>query len=234
MWSYYGSKRRLAKYYPHPRHTQIIEPFAGAAAYSLLHWRGDVLLVDKYPVVVKLWQWLQKQEPETILALPRLKEGDLVSALAVSEEAGTLLGFIAMMGRASPTDKATSHHSDWTNTTNYQLSFIARNLYKIRHWQIVCDDYRNLENRQATWFIDPPYQHGGEYYVMNNKGWDYAELAEWCRSREGQVIVCENTKSDWLPFAPMRKLQGSKHQTTEAIWTNYPTHYDARQLELFA
>lgn len=232
MWSYYGSKRALAKYYPHPKHKQIIEPFAGAAAYSLLHWRGEVLLVDKYPVVVKLWQWLQKQEPETILALPRLKEGERVSELDVCEEAGLLLGFIAMMGRSSPTDKATSHHSDRPNTTNYQLQFIARNLYKIRHWRIICGDYRNLANQEATWFIDPPYQYGGEHYVHNNKGWDYCELATWCQSRQGQVIVCENTKANWLPFVPVRKLQGSKHQTTEAMWTNFETHYHYKQAEL--
>lgn len=229
MWSYYGSKRSLAKYYPHPRHTQIIEPFAGAAAYSLLHWRGDVLLVDKYPVVVQLWQWLQKQEPEDILKLPRLKEGDKVSELGLCEEATFLMGFFCYGGLESPRETASSRvtiRPQWIDT---RLKAISRNLYKIRHWQIVCDDYRNLSNRQATWFIDPPYRYGGERYVMNNKGWDYGGLADWCRTRAGQVIVCENTKADWLPFVPVRKLQGSKHQTTEAMWTNFETHYHYKQ-----
>lgn len=229
MWSYYGSKRSMAKYYPHPRHKKIIEPFAGAAAYSLLHWRGDVLLVDKYPVIVKLWQWLQKQEPEDIDRLPRLKEGQRVSELGLCEEASYLLGFFAHNGMESPRDKASSGHTARPNRMNYRLNFIASNLYKIRHWEIVCDDYRNIPNQEATWFIDPPYQFGGEHYVMNNKGWDYGELATWSRAREGQVIVCENTRAGWMPFVPVSEMQGIKHKTTEAMWTNFETHYHYKQ-----
>jgi len=39
-------------------------------------------------------------------------------------------------------------------------------------------------------------------------------------SRNGQVIVCENTKADWMDFKPLKKMKGSLHTTTEAIWTN--------------
>jgi len=35
MFSYYGSKKKIVKYYPEPVHDVIIEPFAGAAWYSL-------------------------------------------------------------------------------------------------------------------------------------------------------------------------------------------------------
>ena len=58
----------------------------------------------------------------------------------------------------------------------------------------------DLENEEATWFIDPPYQFGGHEYKCSNKQIDFAKLAEWCEDRNGQAIVCENTKATWLPF----------------------------------
>ena len=60
----------------------------------------------------------------------------------------------------------------------------------------------------------------GQYYRFNNKKIDYTKLAEWCKERQGQIIVCENTKADWLDFKPLVELQGQLHKTTEAIWTN--------------
>ena len=103
----------------------------------------------------------------------------------------------------------------------------------IRHWEIRHGNYTDITNEQATWFIDPPYQFGGEYYRYGNSGINFHYLAQWCKSRAGQVIVCENTKADWLPFWPMRELNGSKHKTTEAIWSNYPTGFEATQLNFF-
>jgi len=35
MWSYYGSKSKVVKHYPKPKYDLIIEPFAGAAWYSV-------------------------------------------------------------------------------------------------------------------------------------------------------------------------------------------------------
>ena len=62
MFSYYGSKSKIVDYYPPPKHKRIIEPFAGSARYSLKYWQNDVLLVDKYEVVVNLWKWLQDRK----------------------------------------------------------------------------------------------------------------------------------------------------------------------------
>ena len=44
MFSYYGSKNKIAKLYPLPKYDLIIEPFAGAAWYSVLHRYKNVLL----------------------------------------------------------------------------------------------------------------------------------------------------------------------------------------------
>src|SRR5690606_2290087 len=98
---------------------------------------------------------------------------------------------------------------------------------------IIRGSYEDLQNEEATWFIDPPYQFGGEHYIESTKNIDFVKLAEWCKERNGQVIVCENTKATWLPFKPMKEMQGSQHKTTEAIWSNIPTNFDNVQQSLF-
>lgn len=53
-------------------------------------------------------------------------------------------------------------------------------------------------------------------------------------NRSGQVVVCENTKADWLPFKPMKQIQGGANtNTTEAIWSNHITNYDNEQIKMF-
>ena len=54
---------------------------------------------------------------------------------------------------------------------------------------------------------------------------DYEALADWCRSRRGQVIVCENVGADWLPFEPFITIKANESKSggkvsREAIWTN--------------
>jgi site-specific DNA-adenine methylase len=67
MWTYYGSKGKLAQHYPTPKHDSIIEPFAGAAKYSLRYWEKEVTLVDKYDVVIKIWKCLLYKQTSGII-----------------------------------------------------------------------------------------------------------------------------------------------------------------------
>jgi site-specific DNA-adenine methylase len=55
---YYGGKWSLAPSYPEPRFATIIEPFAGAAGYSLRYADRRVTLVEKYPVIAGIWRYL--------------------------------------------------------------------------------------------------------------------------------------------------------------------------------
>jgi len=169
-----------------------------------------VFLIDKYEVIVKIWHYLQQAKPEDILKLPDMNQGDKVPEQLIDEEKW-LIGFCINNGSANP-KKTTAKFNSWNKN---KLS-IAENLYKIRHWKIKQDEYYNLKNVKATWFIDPPYQYGGMYYKY--KDVDYSYLANWCKERKGQVIVCENTKADWLDFEPLKKMHGQLHSTTEAIW----------------
>jgi site-specific DNA-adenine methylase len=230
MWSYYGAKTKLAHHYPTPKHDLIIEPFAGSARYALRYWEREVLLYDKYEVIVKLWKWLQQCSPNDILKLPDLKKGDDTRQMNLTEMEVLLLGFSAGAGVASPQYSVSSFGAGAAKSFKKK---IASNLHKIKHWTIVQGSFDEIPNQDATWYIDPPYQFGGEHYKHSSKKIDFAFLAEWCKSRQGQTIVCENTKADWLPFKPMIQFSGTVHTTTEAIWSNERTAFDDEQLKLF-
>lgn len=216
MWSYYGTKKKIAKYYPKPQCDIIIEPFCGAAQYSLYgdNWKKQVYLVDKYEIITKIWRYLINSTEKDILSLPDLEIGQNIDDFKMlSDEERWLIGFCINPASAGP-KKTSSKRSRWNNNK----IDIAKNIYKVKHWKVKCDDFKNIKNVKATWYIDPPYKYGGIYYRMNNKYIDYDDLASWCKSRNGQIIVCENTKADWLDFAPLVDLRGQLHTTTEAIW----------------
>jgi len=235
VFSYYGSKSKVVDLYPSPKFGKIIEPFAGSARYSLKYFDRDILLVDKYQIIVDVWHYLQQASPADILKLPKPKIGEKISSYKqLSDSERKLMGFWSETAQAQPRDSVTTF-SQFYNSKRDIRKQTADQLYKIRHWKIVCGDYREIENTKATWFIDPPYQFGGEHqYKFGNKQIDFVKLAEWCKSRNGQIIVCENTKADWLPFYPARKHQGAANtNTTEAIWSNYRHDFQATQAELF-
>ncbi len=216
MFSYYGSKSKIAKEYQRPEYDTIIEPFAGSAAYSMLHHKKNIILIEKNAVIVKLWTWLINDATETgILSLPDLKPNDLISDhTELTEEEKYLMGFAMNRGSACPKNKVKLFSDGWKNTKKKY----AANLKKIRHWKVIEGDYRDAPDIKATWFIDPPYQFGGEWYVHHKI--NYQEVKEFILSRTGQIIVCENTKADWMGFYPLADMTGAYSTTTEAIWTN--------------
>jgi len=232
MWSYYGSKSRVVDLYPAPKYGRIIEPFAGSARYSLKYFDRDVLLVDKYPVVVKIWKWLQKCSAGDIERLPNPKPREDIHKYTFDCEEAQMLTRFMIGGGLAWMQWIVSPQGFGSGVASQKKSIISQ-LHKIRHWTIICADYTEIENDQATWFIDPPYQFGGHKYPHGNRMIDFSSLAEWCKSRNGQVVVCENTKANWLPFYPMRDMHGTYTKTTEAIWSNQPHDFMARQQSLF-
>ena len=99
---------------------------------------------------------------------------------------------------------------------------------------VIDGDYREAPiDGLATWFVDPPYQpqevpEGSKTVYPRGMGYardcsadsiDYAELAEWCGTRPGQVIVCEQAGADWLPFEPLIAAQDSQgRMKREVVW----------------
>jgi site-specific DNA-adenine methylase len=227
MFSYYGSKSKIAKLYPPPQYDLIIEPFAGAAWYSVLHRHKNVLLNEKYEVIHGIWKWLiNEASPDVILRHKDFYIGQDISQIDLIKEHRDLIGFCINRGSVSPRNVVqkwscqVASKANWASTTAFSLERIAKLLPEIKHWQIRFGDYKTLPDVEATWFIDPPYQSGGKHYRVSEI--DYSGLAEWCKTRKGQVIVCEKTKANWLPFTALTKIQGQREKTTEAIWTNLP------------
>lgn len=231
MFSYYGSKSRIVIHYPKPKYPKIIEGFAGSARYSLKYFDNDVLMVDKYEPVIKIWHYLQRCSPNDILSLPRPEAGQDIRDLNLSEEEGLFMGMIIGAGSMRTRFKTSRFAAEKIGRENFYKN-IASSLWKIKHWIIRLGSYEDIQNEPATWFIDPPYQFGGHAYSKGSNGIDFQHLAEWSMQREGQVIVCESSKADWLPFQPLvtHRTLGT-NTTSEAIWLNQPLSVPNQQLE---
>ena len=224
MFSYYGTKKKIAKHYPKPHYDTIIEPFCGAAMYSLHddNWQKNVILYDKYDKVYIAWKWLINSTIDDIKNLPDLTEKLNLDQINISNEERILLGFYANPASAVPKKTVTQRGAkSWERHKNHLID----NLHKIKHWKIYNEDYKNIENKKATWFIDPPYQVGGQYYhsSSNNSKIDYNELKKWCLSREGEIIICENSNSNWMEFKPLIELKGQLHKTLEVYYHELKT-----------
>ena len=217
--------------YPPPKYRKIIEPFAGSARYALKYFDREVLLVDKYDVVVKVWKYLQKCTTKDILGLPKLSTGMKIDELNLAEEEAMFLGLLAGISSTQPRNKVSVFSGEQNGRKN-KMKSIADQLYKIKHWIIIQGCYTEIENQEATWFIDPPYQFGGHAYMESDI--DFTSLGEWCKSRSGQAIVCENSKATWMDFQPMTKMRGGNLKYgEECIWSNIPTAFDYQQQKLF-
>ena len=100
---------------------------------------------------------------------------------------------------------------------------IASGVVALRHWKVFNCSYSDCPvTAPATWFIDPPYEGAGKHYKFGSEGIDFVALAEWCRSRKGQVIVCENDGAAWLPFRELASVKTTRahRRSKEVVWTN--------------
>ena len=236
MWSYYGSKNKIAKLYPLPKHGLIIEPFSGAAWYSVLHRHKNVLLNEKNEIIHNIWNWLiNEATSDLIMEYKDFFVGQDISQIALDKAHKDLIGFCINRGSIAPKNIVqkwscqVASKPNWASTTAYSLKRVANLLPEIKHWKTQLDDYKNIPNIEATWFIDPPYQRGGEHYKHSKKNIDFTKLGEWSKERLGQIIVCENDGADWMPFIPLKEYWGGMKRSTEVIWSNEKTNYDCKQ-----
>jgi len=205
FWRYYGGKWRAAPRYARPLHDTIVEPFAGAAGYGLRYPERRVVLVEKYPVICEIWRWLIAVTPSEVLRIPEVDSVDDLPAW-VPEGARSLVGFSMNAACCTPRrtlsagcKKLRAHNRKFQGWTAALRDRVASQVEHIRHWKIIEGDYSLAPDTRATWFVDPPYSNdAGSHYVHHKV--DYREVADWCRSRSGQVIVCENEGATWAPF----------------------------------
>lgn len=218
MFYFYGRKFKIGNKYPRPKYNTIIEPFAGSAAYSMLYSDNNIILNDLDDKIYKTWKYLISVSTKEIMSLPILQKGQSLNDPEFNhlrDEQKYLIGFYLNPGSSSP-KKSPGNYCAW-NEKNKKI--LIDNIEKVRHWNINNKDYKDIDNVEATWFIDPPYQKQGKWYKHGNKDINYKELGEWCLSRKGQVIVCENIDADWLPFEELIKLRGQKNTNIEAIFS---------------
>ena len=220
MFYYFGAKHRTAHKYQPPSHDLIVEPFAGSAAYAC-YWMAkgaatSALLIEKDERIVELWNRILSSTPDDIRAWPTPDVGERTPDLMI-----TLHG-----GSAALRSTAVDH----VMTTRMYINYPPM-LRRMASWRaafgdritVIHGDYREAPNIEATWFIDPPYQHQGHQYGQGSDAIDYGELGEWSKSRQGQTIVCEASPADWLPFRPFYSQQSTADTyNVELIWESHP------------
>ncbi len=221
FFTYFGGKWRTAPRYPVPCHETIVEPFAGSAGYSVRYHDRKVLLIEKDPKIFGVWDYLIRATEREVLSLPDLDVGEDVRSLPVTDEARWLIGLWCNKGTARPCHKMTAWKNiNPTSTWGPEIRARISSQQKfIRHWSVRCADYTEATNETATWFIDPPYEKAGTHYPLGSALLNFQSLGEWCQSRPGQVIVCENEGASWLPFAPFISAKASCGRVShEALW----------------
>lgn len=145
----------------------------------------------------------------------------------VPQEARWLVGFWMNKGTTMPGTMAsawmrkygpTQRGVYWSPEVRQR---IALQLQHVRHWTVQQKSYEQIPDVRGTWFIDAPYDNeAGEHYKYGRKNIDYEHLGHWCRSRSGQVIVCEGEGATWLNFAQLGTFKGQQKRSEELIWTN--------------
>ncbi len=219
-FSYYGSKSKLVHCYPPPEHDVIVEPFAGTASYSQRYFDRSVMLYDLNPAIVEAWEFLIGASRREIMSLPF--END--PSLSLGQR--TIVGSWLNQGTCEPWGKqarTTFSTKGMGSLSQLRKTVMAKFASHISHWKVFLGTYRDVPDVEATWFIDPPYQFGGEHYTCSSTGIDWEDLVAFCRNRGGLTILCENSKQEWFPES-MRKVRAirgaNKKRSVEMVWVS--------------
>lgn len=224
FFSYIGSKYTMAPLYGAPRFTIVIEPFCGSAAYSVRHNAKKAILIDKFPKIVKIWQYLISASPTDIMKLPI--DFEKVSLLDIPDGAKYLIGFWISKGDAEPKDTRSAWARQYRDSLNCRVwneavrYRIASQVDLIKNWEAYHGDYEISPDLEATWFIDPPYKERGRA-CYNNWKLDFDILEHFCNTRKGQLIVCEGSDAKWMPFLPLANQRGTFGKNRTGISPEY-------------
>jgi site-specific DNA-adenine methylase len=236
MFKWFGSKWQSAKRYPAPMHDAIYEPYVGGAGYSLNYADKAVRLFDADPNLQTLWRWLIADAMESLIReIPvGLPIGTDIRDVGLSYGQALLLKHWQRTNSCGDcwTVSPWGHlPGQWTENTR---SRVATEVGAIKHWRFGAEQMDPAT--QATWFIDPPYEHNYRYR-SNLPDFDYALLRSIVDriNRGSLVIVCEAArKSDgalptWLPFTAShrsvtsRRKASQSHHSAEVVFIRTPT-----------
>jgi hypothetical protein len=221
VFNYFGSKARLAPTYQAPAHDLIIEPFAGAAGYSMywLQQRSDLraVLFDSDELVVELWRHLLALEPTDLWSYPLLPAGAWTSDPTYRAAHVSVGSWNKPLGAEYKVTEWMARDFPEVRERMASRLAIVRGRVEIHH-----GDYTTAPDIEATWFIDPPYQREGHWYGSGNQ-LDFEALGAWSQARRGQVIICETYGADWMDFSPHVSNQTVANGTSiEAVWYSHP------------
>jgi hypothetical protein len=220
---------------PEPRHDVICEPYAGGAAYALRHSEHEVVLCEREKNLVELWPWLIREATEhDVRDIPvGVPVGTDIRTLGLSQGQALLLKTWQRtnnVGDCWTISPWGDRPGQWTQSTRAR---VAEEVGAVKHWRF-CDDVDGMDlietlDLDATWFVDPPYQHN---YGYGQPPIDYARLATALLVRRDHVIVCEavckktGQTPGWLPFASFgsrvtsRRGKDSLGRSHELLWEN--------------
>ncbi len=233
LFKWFGSKWLSSKTLPKPEYETIIEPFAGGAGYSLRYASHKVTLCETDPHLKVLWRWLIAGATEDeIRQIPiNVPEGTDIRSLGLSKGAETLLKTWQRtnnVGDCWTISPWGNKPGQWTANTRAR---VAAEFGEVAHWCLSESGGLDLlsSKREATWFIDPPYQYNYQYRSLPV---DYTRLAALVRDNAGQRVVCEalcaktSARPTWLPFADFgsritsRRKPENNHHSRELIWVS--------------
>src|SRR6185295_15492814 len=105
--------------------------------------------------------------------------GKTVDDFQLAEEAKFLIGFWLNTAPSAPCKTPSAWMREYSSGSALfwgarVRNRIARQIQYIRHWEAYQCSYEQIENFEATWFIDPPYQQAGKHYPCSSKDLDFA------------------------------------------------------------
>jgi hypothetical protein len=208
-FSFYGGKSKILAFYP------------GAGR--------SVWINDADPGVFGMWLFIRDNYQQWRHAIAdRVDVGARVSDLLPADAPAGLVSILqaeanqGTQGARGVHDQVTSMGAKCWPRIKAKLDWAHQ---QTQGWIITNLPYSEVkpDPATATWFIDPPYDNeAGRRYRQQVV--DYGALRDWCLSRSGQVVVCENVGATWLPFEPVVERRGirsryQKSNAKEAIWT---------------
>jgi len=184
-----------------------------------------VILCEIDPIVCAVWQYLVHVKPKEILAIPDVDPGGCVDDLHACQEAKWLVGFWLNRATASPRKRPSKWMRDHIRPGSFWgdrvRQTIARQVEGIRHWKIFNRHLHRMSEASLGDVVRRSSIRGRRQALsVRVEQIDYGTLALWCKSRPGQVIVCENEGATWLPFRELAdvKTTRAKRRSKEVIW----------------
>ena len=229
-FSFYGGKGMLSSKYPPPKYKTIVEPFAGGAAYSLKYYNHDCILIEKNKDVCAVWEYIKNPNKKELEKIPQhITPGMKVSDFKIDNPAFiNILRFAANVGTGGTKKKMETITK--IGAKHFYKNTVQKILFwtdKIKHWQIYNGDYFDFDFGEASYFIDPPYQNqAGTLYKYGSKVIDYTNLKKYISTLKGQIIICENSESEWIKDYEINNLNRSCNVKAKHINKN-------RQSEVF-